>query len=331
MTSKNTHILVLRFSALGDVAMTLPVVYSAAVAYPDVRFTVVTRPFFARMFMNPPKNVSVYSVDPKKYTGVSGVTRLARELGRLRPTAVADLHNVLRTWVIDSYFRMRGVRVAMVDKGRAGRRSALRSGAMQESFIRRYVNVFASLGLKFDLTFCSLFATAAVSTPIAVEESAVGVAPFARYFTKTYPAEMMRKVVELLCASGRKVYLFGGRGKDADELRRWADEIEGCRSVAGEFPIEEELAMMSKMSVMVSMDSANQHLASLVGTRVVTLWGATVPECGFTPYGQSGSDSVVERIECQPCSVAGTKRCPQGHFNCMRLMSPETVVKKILS
>lgn len=330
MTRRGDHILVLRLSALGDVAMTLPVVYSAAAAYPDVRFTVVTRPFFSRLFINRPENVGVYAVDPKNYAGVTGVTRLSRELARLHVTAVADLHNVLRTWMVDSYFRMRGVRVVMVDKGRTERRSALRSGRMQENFISRYVNVFSRLGLHFDLTFRSILPADAVA-PIEVKQPAIGIAPFARYYTKTYPPEMMRHVVELLCAAGVNVYLFGGRGKEAAIMKEWAGEINGCSSVAGEFPIEEELVLMSKMQVMVSMDSANQHLASLTNTRVVTLWGATTPECGFSPYGQDSADSLVNHVDCQPCSVAGSVKCPKKHFNCMRGLAAEAVADKILT
>lgn len=331
MTAKKKHILVLRFSALGDVAMTLPVIYSAATAYPEIRFTVVTRPFFARLFIAPPPNVNVCPVDPKKYTGISGVTRLARELGRLRPTAVADLHNVLRTWLIDSYFRMRNVRVVMVNKKRAGRRTALRSRENQENFISRYVNVFKRLGLDFYLTFRSLKLPSA-SLPLKIEQPAVGVAPFARYYTKTYPPEMMRRVVEKLCEKGVNVYLFGARGKEAEILKGWSEATEGCHSVAGEFAIEEELALMSQMKAMVSMDSANQHLASLAGATVITIWGATTPECGFTPYRQDSAGwlRLVTAPECQPCSVAGTPKCPRGNLKCMYGMTPDFIASEIM-
>lgn len=330
MTQGNQHILVLRFSALGDVAMTLPLIYSAARAYSDVKFSVVTRPFFARLFMNHPKNVEIVAINPKEYSGVLGTARLLGGLGRLHPTAVADLHNVLRTWIIDNYFRCRGVRVAMVNKQRAARSKALKAGSLQRSFIERYRDVFAELGLRFDLTFRSVF-TSAPKLPEAVQQPAVGIAPFARYFNKTYPPELMRRVVELLCQRGINVYLFGGRGDEAAVLEKWAAEIQGCRSVAGRYGIEDELALMSALKLMVSMDSANQHLASLAGTRVLTLWGSTTPECGFTPYGQNESSAMVARTDCQPCSVAGAPTCPLSHFNCMRQLSPEAVADRIIS
>ena len=330
MQNSHPHLLVLRFSALGDVAMTLPVVYSAAMLNPEVRFSVVTRPFFARLFINAPENVKVVAVNPADYKGVAGLPRLLKRLRRLRPTAVADLHNVLRTWVIDNYFRMRGVKVVMVDKKRAGRSRALRTGSRQQSFIDRYCNVFRRLGLDCRPMFKSIL-TSADRSPIDVDGHAIGLAPFARYMNNTYPPEMMREVAEILCRRGAKVYLFGARGEEAEVLSKWAESINGCTSVAGRFTIEEELALMSKMRVICSMDSANQHLASLVGTPVVTLWGSTTPECGFTPYGQREELSMVARLECQPCSVAGKPECPLGHFNCMKGLKAESVAEKLLS
>ncbi len=322
------HVLILRFSALGDVAMTLPVIYSVAKANPDVTFTVATRPFFARIFINPPANVSVTGIDPKDYRGVTGTVRLLHRLASLRPTAVADIHNMLRTWIIDNFFRARGVKVVMVDKMRQSRKDVLRSGARQIDFIQRYCKVFRQLGLNFELTFRSLIPEGAV-LPEKVEHPAVGIAPFARYHTKTYPPEMMRRVVEILCHKGVNVYLFGARGDEAATLGSWAAEIDGCVSVAGKYPIEDELVLMSRMDLMVSMDSANQHLASLAGTRILTVWGATTPACGFSPYGDSRD--LISVRPCQPCSVAGTASCPKGNLECLRTISPETLAEKIIS
>lgn len=320
----------MRFSALGDVAMTLPVVYSVARLNPHVRFTMVTRPFFARLFMNRPENLTVMAVDPNEYKGATGMLQLARELKELHPTAVADLHNVLRTWVIDYYFRLHGVKVMMVDKQRSERSEALRTGEQQQSYITRYCDVFTQLGLECELVFKNIF-TDGIACPIQVEGHAIGLAPFARYSNKTYPPEMMREVARLLTENGAKVYLFGGRGAEADTLAGWAREIDGCVSLAGKYTLEEELAIMSKMRVIASMDSANQHLASLTGTPVVTLWGSTTPECGFTPYGQPERLSMVARVDCQPCSVAGKPECPRGDFKCMRSLTPESIADKLLA
>lgn len=328
MTKTDQHILILRFSALGDVAMTLPVVYSVSAAYPQTKFTMVTRPFFARLFINRPANLNVIGIDPRNYAGTGGTMRLLRRLKSLHPTAVADLHNVLRTWLIDNYFRLHGVKVAMVNKRRMGRRKALRECSQQPSFIDRYVDVFRRLGFDFSLTFKSVLKEGTIP-PVEVRHPAVGIAPFARYFSKTYPSELMLEVVKELMSKGINVYLFGGRGQEAETLTNWSMTT-GCSSMAGQFQIEEELELLAQMDAVVSMDSANQHLASISGAKVVTLWGATTPECGFMPYRQSESSSIVNRTDCQPCSVGGSPECRLGHFRCMRGIDSATVVDRVI-
>lgn len=158
--NKNRHtdhakkrILVVRFSALGDVAMTLPVVYSLARQYPDVEIDFVTTPFFARLFLNPPANLTLRPVDLKKdYHGVKGTLRLLRYLSSLRPDYVADLHNVFRSWIIDRWFQLKGLKVVMVDKMRGARKAAISQKAPQPSFFSRYTDVFAKLGFPVDVT-----------------------------------------------------------------------------------------------------------------------------------------------------------------------------------
>ena len=212
--------LIIRFSALGDVAMTVPAIYSLATRYPDLNIDVVTRPFFARLFINAPDNVNVIGVDfNKDYKGVGGTLRLLRRLGKLRPDYVADLHNVLRSWIIDRYFRLRGVKVVMVDKMRGKRSELFRTGQPQPSFIDRYAKVFAELGYPVSLTFKSLYQNHSPALPFEPKHPAIGVAPFARYSNKTYPESQMREVISKLTAGGYNVYLFGGRGAEATRLK----------------------------------------------------------------------------------------------------------------
>lgn len=330
MSKERKRMLVMRFSALGDVCMTIPVVYSVARRYPELHITMLTRPFFSKLFINAPKNIEVVGIDFKEqYKGTGGFWRLLRRLRRFRPGFVADLHNVGRTWAIDSYFRLHGVRVAMVDKNRSARREALRSRSEQKSFIARYVDVFTRLGYPVEPDFHSIFGAGKPQSPIAVEHPAVGVAPFARYFNKTYPADLMRQVVGILADSGVHVYLLGGRGEEAAELSRWADGIPHVESVAGRLAIDDEMALMANLDAVVSMDSANQHLASLCGVPVVSIWGSTAPECGFTPYGQPRANSICADVECQPCSVAGGPECPLGTLVCMRSIDPRAVFEKV--
>ncbi len=317
----------LRFSALGDVAMTVPVIYSVAKEYPDTEIFVATRPFFARLFINAPENVKVLPFDlAKEYKGFGGVLKIARELAALRPDAVADLHNIGRSWVITALLALKGCPTATVDKARRSRKKVMSGGAPQQPYIERYFEVFSRLGLPAEPDFTSVFSTLP-EPPVPVMHPAVGIAPFARYATKTYPPEMMKEVAETLAEKGVHIYLFGGRGADAETLSQW--ENEGIASVAGKFPIEKELALMANLDIMISMDSANQHLASLVGTPVISIWGGTTPACGFLGYRQDQSNALSLGLPCQPCSIAGTPTCPKGDLECMLKLSPTVIVGKV--
>lgn len=336
MKGEGKRLVVLRFSALGDVAMTLPVIYSVAREWPGLEIYVATRPFFARMFVGAPSNVKVIGFDLKdKYRGLKGTFAIARELAALKPDYVADLHNMARTMVISTLLRLRGAKVATVDKARASRHKVYGGGEPQRQYIDRYFDVFARLGLESQPCFTTIFpdgVTLGDDEKNIIKTPAVGIAPFARYATKTYPPQQMRSVAEMLAGRGYNIYLFGGRGAEADILAGWEHPRTESRgeivSLAGRYPLETELALMSQLSVMVSMDSANQHLAALTGVAVVSIWGGTTPACGFMSYGQSEERCIVLGIECQPCSVAGGDKCPKGHTKCLAI-PPQVVVNVV--
>ena len=111
-------------------------------------------------------------------------------------------------------------------------------------------------------------------------------------------------------------------------LEKWAKKYQGVESVAGKKSLGEELELMQSLRVMISMDSANMHLASLVGTRVVSIWGATHPNAGFLGIGQRESDCIQRDLKCRPCSIYGKRKCKYGDYRCMDIQ-PETIVAKV--
>lgn len=349
------RLLVIRMSALGDVAMTLPVIYALARQYPHIQITVLTQPFFSKLFINRPPNIALVQVDTKGiHRGVNGLWQLIRFLKQQKFTHVADLHNVLRSHLITLALKLNGAKTAMVDKNRRGRKALTRKHnknlTAQSSYIQRYVDVFARLGWQVDLTFESLFANdnrslATAEAPLSAQSllqslpsdvafpdnkvANVGIAPFARYHTKTYPVDKMEQVVAQLHAANTRIYLFGGKGREATILQSWAEKYDNCIALPGKLNLSQELALMSRLNVMLSMDSANMHLASLVDTPVVSVWGGTTPECGFMGYRQSADNALCLHLSCQPCSIAGTPQCPLKTDACMQQLSPDVLVNAI--
>lgn len=323
-------LLIIRMSALGDVAMSVPVIYSLAKQYKDVTVYVLTDPFFARLFVNAPSNIVLVRYDKKSIgKGVTGIFRLLKMLHELPVDSVADFHNVLRSWIIDLFFILKGKKVAMVKKGRIVRKYNICRKIHQRNFVQRYEDVVGKLGFMPDLNFRSIFEDDTVQVHSHVGKRAIGIAPFARYTNKTYPVEKMKTVVDMLLMRDYEVYLFGNGNNEADVLNEWQNDNMNIHSLAGSLPLEKELSVMSGMKLMITMDSANHHIASLAGVPVLSIWGGTTPACGFMAYNQPEDNALFLNLPCQPCCIAGRHRCKIGSMKCLYEISPDMIVCKV--
>lgn len=342
-----SNVLVLRFSAIGDVAMTVPSLYGACHAHPDVRFVFVTRSSMVSIFLNAPSNLVVVGVDLKgQYRGLGGMRRLFGELrAKYDIDAVVDLHDVIRTKYIRLLATLKGLKVSRIHKGRKGKHALTRKNNKVmlplETSRSRYRSTFARLNLVPDESFKGLFGGgkapaeqfAAITPPRVTGEHWIGIAPFARHQGKIYPVEQMEEVVSRLSESGdMRIFLFGGGDYEREVFGRWQECYSGVVSLAeGRYGFATELALLSNLDCMVSMDSANMHLASLVDIPVVSIWGATHPYCGFKGWRQDDDNIIQLPLTCRPCSVFGDKPCHRGDYLCLNGIKPAIVVDKVLS
>lgn len=323
--------------------MTVPVIDAVARRYPDVQLTVLSRAAFRPMFAQLPSNVRFVGVDLKQqYRGLTGLMRLYAGVAPLRPTAVADLHDVLRTKFLRWRFGLSGVTVAHIDKGRSGRKALTRPHhkvlEQQPTSFQKYAQVFARLGFPVEVRFRSIFAQMPgglpplpAACPAKGSEKWVGVAPFAAHAGKIYPLRQMEWVVARLAEqAGVRVFLFGGGRSEVEVLEGWSRKRANILCVAGRFSsMADELALMAHLNVMVSMDSANMHLASLTGTPVVSVWGATHPLAGFMGWNQSPENAIQLDLPCRPCSVYGNKLCARGDYACLNGIPARTVLGRV--
>ncbi|MDR2848120.1 MAG: glycosyltransferase family 9 protein [Bacteroidales bacterium] len=330
------NILILRFSAIGDVAMTVPVVDTLARAHPDDRFTVVSQSFLQPLFAYCPGNVLFEGVDLKgEHKGIAGIYRLYGKLRQNRYDAVADLHDVLRTKLLRFFFRCSGLKIRHIDKGRKEKRLLVAGKRKQQlkTSVERYADVFRALGLAVNVDFISIFGTGkgdlAHIAPFTGTKTGkwIGIAPFAKHTGKIYPLERTEQLVAQL--SGRTdvtLFLFGGGETEKQTLGDWASKYPNTMMVAGKIKLADELILISHLDVMFSMDSANMHIASLTATPVVSVWGATHPYTGFYGYRQQPNMAVQTDLPCRPCSVYGNKACHRKDYACMMLIPPERVM-----
>jgi ADP-heptose:LPS heptosyltransferase len=157
----------------------------------------------------------------------------------------------------------------------------------------------------------------------------IGIAPFAKHRGKIYPLGKMEKIVAHLAQlNNAEVYLFGGGAAEIGLLAGWEAKYSGVVSLAGKMSLSEEFAQLADMDVVVSMDSANMHMASLVGVTVVTVWGATHPFAGFTGWKQLDTNNIQLDLPCRPCSVFGDKTCFRHDYACMNIPE-QLIIEKI--
>lgn len=338
------HLLIIRLSAMGDVAMTVPVIRALVKQYPTLKITVVSRPFFKAFFQDIPQ-VDFFAADVNKnYKGLPGLYRLYRELKKLSVDAVADFHNVLRSKIIRTFFAIGGIKTAYTDKGRAARKALTRSEnkvfAPIKSVFDRHVATLQKLGLTIDLTNQPTIHPKKLSDDIIAvtglknEDKWIGIAPFAQYDTKVYPQDLMAKVVAQLSKNtAYKIFLFGGGGEELKKLDNLQQKLDNVVVIAGKLQFADELTLMPHLDVMLSMDSGNAHIAAMYNVAVISLWGHTHPYTGFAPFAQPLDNCITaDRTKYPqiPTSVYGKKQV-EGYEDVMRTIAPETVVKKLIT
>ena len=321
--------LIIRLSAMGDVAMLIPLLYAVARANEQHEFILLTQPFFTEPLLDAPDNVEGMAIDIRRGEERSflGLLRYARRLRHEHFDAVLDLHDVLRTKVLRSILRL------------------TKDLTPLPPMWSLYQQVFRSAGLSVPeaippvaihptlrATFERLHPELTQPTPGRLR---LGIAPFASTRAKTYDPELMQEALRLIEESERfEIFLFGSRGKEQAQIEQWATNRPHIHSVSGRLDLSDELILIASMDAMISMDSANMHLASMVGTRVFSVWCCTHPAAGFLGIGQRLEDCLQpEDAPRRPCSIFGdNKHCHTGpDFACSRALRPERILEAVLT
>lgn len=305
--------------------MTVPVFREFLEQNPNVEIVMVSRNNFESLFADIP-NVIFHGIDLDDYKGFFGIRRLGKELlKQYNPDYIADLHDVIRSKILDKFYVRKGLKVFKINKGKEEKENLtdvwnLNKNQLKKT-VERYADVFREMGFKVKLSH--------QLRPKSNQKSGIGFAPFAQHKGKMLPLEKSFELVKIL-AEKHTIYFFGGGKKETETLESWEKQIPNTQSLAGKLNLLEELSKISQLEVMISMDSANMHLASVVGTRCVSVWGATHPYAGFLGFGQSENDVVqISDLTCRPCSVFGDKECYRGDWACLEEINVQQIIEKI--
>jgi ADP-heptose:LPS heptosyltransferase len=253
---------------------------------------------------------------------------------------VADEHDVLRSKGIRLSLKLLGRRTARIRKGKKEMKRAIITKELEppiKSTIQRYQDVFDKLGFPAPMVFNNFFdfipRNFSDLKPIATEKKGkwIGIAPFSRHEGKEYPLEKMSKVIKILSEEENiSIFLFFFFFDEKKILSHWTEKYSNVINLAGKLNLQRELLLISYLDVMLSMDSANMHLASLVQVPVVSIWGATHPALGFYGFGQDINNAVqIANLDCRPCSISGDLPCRREDYDCLEWITEESIVNRI--
>ncbi|QSS97865.1 glycosyltransferase family 9 protein [Psychroflexus sp. ALD_RP9] len=336
------HLVLIRLSAMGDVAMTVPVVKAALQQNPNLKITIVTKAFFGKLFLHLPEVNVIEAKLKSTHKGIKGLWQLSSEISQLNPDYIVDLHNVLRSRLICGFLKLRGFDYRRFRKGRKQKRALTKLNSNKKlkalkSTHERYASALKRYKLKIDLSKLNLDQKLTVPNttlqqiPFNLnEEVVIGIAPFAAHKPKQYPLNLLDKVITEL-APHTKILLFGGGKAEVSALNQLSNSYHNCFSVAGKFNFEDELALISNLDLMLSMDSGNGHLAAMFGVKVMTVWVTTHPAAGFAPFRQSKDDCFLpdlNQFPLLPLSVYGNKMI-DGYENVAESILPSTISERI--
>ena len=330
--------MIFRFSSMGDVAMLVPVLRCLYAQNQNIQVTLVTQKQFSPIFK---EFTELQIISPDfigKHKGFKGLYRLYRELKQIKPHRIADIHQNLRSRILGLFFRLSFTRIKVIDNGYTERKRLTRPTKKTMKPLTpqhfRYVEVFSRLGFALDVDKHEFpikpgLPKSSLEIDLPSDRKWIGIAPFAAHRGKIYPLDLMQKVVGYL-QKEHTVFLFGHGSKEAAQIHVWAKAYPQVIPHALEMSFSDQLNLIANLDVMISMDSANGHLAANFGVPVITLWGMTHPFLGFSAFGQNNHLLVDrEKFPKVPTSPYG-KLVPKGYNDAMRTISPEDVIEMVL-
>lgn len=333
------RILIIQTAFLGDVILSLPLLQILKKNFPSTKIDFLCIPATSQLLKNNPYVNEVIVYD-KRNSGAKGFISLVRKLRSKKYDLLISPHRSFRTALISKLTSAR--KSISFDKSSMSflyDESVKYENNLHE--IQRNLKLLQPAGIsenkivkpelfpgKKESEIVSKFLSEA---NIHVSEKFICIAPGSVWFTKRFPKEKFIKVCDLLKDQNIKIILTGGDSdKNLCEYIQGSSLNKNIINASGKFSILESAELIRRSSLLISNDSAPMHIANSMGTDVVAIFGATIPEFGFFPYG--GRDIIIETngLKCRPCSIHGGNECPVNTFICMHEIDEKRIVESVL-
>lgn len=307
-------ILIIRFSSIGDIVLTTPVIRCIKEQKPEIEIHFLTKKSFKGILEYNPYLSKIHTIE-------KDINEIARELKEENFDYVIDLHNNLRSLQTkkiigkpSSSFKKLNFKKWMLVNFKINNMPAMH-------VVDRYLETAAALGIKNDLKGLDYFIpekdeVTIQSLPSTHQNGYIGFVIGAKHFTKQLPTE---KIIAICKKLNRPIILLGG--KEDKERAIAIEKAVGATvyNACGNFNLNQSASIIKLAKKIISHDTGLMHIAAAFQKEIISVWGNTVPAFGFTPYLPDSKSKIVEvkNLACRPCSKIGYDKCPKGHFKCM--------------
>ena len=313
--------------------MTVPVISILRSTHPEIKITLLTTKFFSTLYNQIPEINFLY-FEPKHKT-VPGLFGLSRKINKINPDFIIDLHDVLRTKILRLFLINKFGQTVVVNKGRKEKKLLIRGIKSEplKSMHRRYAETFEALNIKINIDDFSYYKKIKITNhnyAFSSNDKLIGIAPFARHQCKEYSINNIINFIDSLDKSWQ-ILIFGAPGNEEQKIIKLCNNKSNRHVISSNYNLEQQMAIMSNLDVMISMDSANGHIASLFGIDVITIWGATHPNSGYGPLNQPKENSIVPDLNKYPdlpVTIYGSD-CPADYVEAINTIKYERILERL--
>ncbi|MBR6520613.1 MAG: glycosyltransferase family 9 protein [Paludibacteraceae bacterium] len=334
------RVLITCFSSISNVAAIVPQLYGLVNDYPEHEFIVLSRSFLNPLFNKLPRVTFVGADIRGKHRTIVGVYQLFKQLKAMKPDVVLDMQRSWRTKLIARLFTLFGTKTLQISFTRKEQKHLIKRGANKyhqiPTIFDRQARLYAKIKLKVNDDFHKLYEPS-IEQITKIKELYgernghwIGIAPFSIARGKTLPLRKMKNIIAHFDKQpNTKIFLFGAGEMENELLSDWQSLYNNVYAVHTSLKLDDELVLMNCLDVMLCMDSANMHLASLMAVPVVSVWGATHPYSGFLGWKQSMDNCVGVDFSCRPCTAHSDKKCKYGDYRCLESLHSSKIIEVI--
>jgi ADP-heptose:LPS heptosyltransferase len=317
------RILIIRFSSIGDIVLTSPVVRLLRNKFPQADIRFVTKADYADLVEHNPYLTGVFTLK-------GGLSGLIKELRGFKPDLVVDLHHNLRTRILRSVIGGKWLSFNKLNVEKWLKVNTKLDRLPDKHIVDRYLETVSSLGIENDGKGLDFFTPESLHSPELPDEfhsGFIAVVVGAKFRTKQLPTE---KLVELCNGLNHPIVLIGGK-EDAALANEIMKNAGGTMyNACGKYGLLESALIIKAARAVITHDTGMMHIAAAFNKKIVSVWGNTIPEFGMYPYlpeSEAAYLAEVKDLDCRPCSKIGFDACPKGHFKCMNEQDISAIIE----